>query len=160
MDPLQLRRGFFHLKIFGKFLYLSYMKYIITEGQYKKILESKGITNKFNFEVGKIYEFEELPQAVQNDIEVQFEEDYENSPKDFNYRAILLYPDDIEEYLHSQFGEHEIGDAIQHPHMKKLIKNIKNNGIDYPSVGFEGNHRALACYALNIPLPYLQFEKI
>jgi hypothetical protein len=132
------------------------MKYIITEEQFRLLNEGVKITNKFDFEVGRVYNFDELPKKIKSDIEVQFEDNYDESPYDFDYKAVLLNPEDTEEYLHNQFGEYDIAEAISHPYMKKIINSIKKGGIDYPSVGVEGNHRALACYYLGIPLPYLE----
>lgn len=114
------------------------------------------ITNNFDFQVGKIYQFDELPEEIQSDIEVQFVDNYDESPEDYEYKAELLKPEQTEEFLHNQFGEYDINDAIQQPYMRKIIKDIKERGIDYPSVGTEGNHRALACYHLGINLPYLK----
>lgn len=117
---------------------------------------NENFTNKFNFIPGKVYSFDELPNHIKNDIEVQFEEYSELGPTDYNYVAKLIKKEDLEEYLTNVFGEYDIGDAIDHPYMKKLIKKIKNEGLDYPAVGIEGNHRALAFYVLGWDLPYLE----
>jgi len=113
-------------------------------------------TNKFDFIIGKKYEFEDLPKKIQNDIEIQFDEYSELQPMDYYYVCKILKPKEIEEYLMSVFGEYEIGDVLEEPYMKKLIKDIKRNGLDYPSVGIEGNHRALAYWYLGRDLPYLE----
>lgn len=110
--------------------------------------------NKFDFEIGKSYEYEELPKQVKDDIDVQVE-DAEYGPEDYTYLFKLLTPEETEEYLHDSFGEYDIQDAIDDPYMKKLIKKIMINGLDYPAVGIEGGHRALAFYVMNKPLPYL-----
>lgn len=112
-------------------------------------------TNKFKFIIGKIYEYEELPKQIQNDIDIQFDEsNYEESPYDYKWKFKLMNPKDTEEYLVNFFG-HDLDNAINSKYMQKLIKNIKKRGIDWPAVGNEGNHRALACWQLRIPLPYL-----
>ena len=54
----------------------------------------------------------------------------------------------------------KIGDAIENPYMKKLILDIQTNGLDYPVVGVEGNHRALAFWYLQKELPYLEMIRI
>lgn len=113
-------------------------------------------TNKFNFIVGKKYEFEELPKQIQNDIEIQFDEYTELQPMDYYYVAKLLTPKETEEYLMNTFGEYEIGDTLENPYMKKIIRDIEKNGLDYPAVGIEGNHRALAYWHLGKELPYLE----
>jgi hypothetical protein len=117
----------------------------------------KPLTNKFDFQEGKVYQYHELPKQIQEDIDVQLEDGEYNSD-DYNYVAQLLEPSQIEEYLHNVFGEYSIGEAIDHPDMKRLIKKIKRDGLDYPPVGNEGNHRALAFYELGLPLPYLNME--
>ena len=115
--------------------------------------------NKFDFELGKSYEYNELPQKVKNDIDVQFGDYYtEYGPEDYDYIYKLLTPEDLSEYLESMFGEYDITDAMDEPYMKRLAKSIVTKGIDYPGVGYEGNHRALACYMLNIPYPYLEMK--
>jgi len=116
-------------------------------------------TNKFDFIVGEKYEFEELPEPIQNDIEIQFDEYSELQPMDYYYVAKFLKPEEIEEYLMNTFNEYEIGDELEHPHMKRLIRDIKKNGLDYPAVGIEGNHRALAYWYLGEELPYLEMVK-
>ena len=111
--------------------------------------------NKFNFEIGKYYEYDELPQQVKNDIEVQVE-DEEYDSDDYIYLFKLLTPQETEEYLENSFGEYDIEDAMNTPYMKRLVRKIKTNGLDYPAVGNEGNHRALAFYMMKKPLPYLE----
>lgn len=112
-------------------------------------------TNKFKFIIDRIYEYEDLPEEIQGDIDIQFDEDnYDESPYDYKWRFKLMNPEDTEEYLVNFFG-HDLEDAINSEYMQKLIKDIKKRGIDWPAVGNEGNHRALACWELGIPLPYL-----
>ena len=123
-----------------------------------KIFENKEYTNKFNFEPGKIYEYEDLPKQIKKDIEVQFEDNYEYSPEDYTYKAILINPDELYDYLITHFGKYYIDEYMEEPYIKKIVNDIKKNGINYPSVGVEGNHRALVCYMLKIPLPYLEMK--
>lgn len=113
-------------------------------------------TNKFDFVPGKSYQYNELPKKIKDDIDAQFDNDTEYGEEDFNYVCTLVKPEENEEYLESQFGEYDITEAMTDPYMKRLIKNIEKRGLDYPAVGSEGNHRALAYYALNKPLPYLE----
>ena len=114
------------------------------------------LTNKFDFVLGKVYSLDELPQHVKDDVDRQFDEYSELEPKDYHYVAKLLKPEEIEEYLRNSFGEYDIQDALEEPYMKKLVKNIICNGLDYPPVGIEGNHRALAFWFLEKELPYLE----
>ena len=121
-----------------------------------KLFEGKYV-NKFDFEIGKSYEYQELPKQIQNDIDAQFEDDnYESGPEDYTYLFKLLTSEETEEYLHNTYGEYDIQNAIEEPYIKRLIRKIMTNGLDYPAVGLEGNHRALAFYVMNKPLPYLE----
>jgi len=120
---------------------------------------NKILTNKFDFIVGKKYIFDDLPNEIKDDILIQFDEYSDLQPEDYFYVAKLLKPEEIEEYLHNQFG-YEIQDALEEPYMKKLIKDIQNKGLDYPAVGIEGNHRALAFWYLKKDLPYLEMIEI
>lgn len=110
------------------------------------------------FEIGKRYKYDDLPKSIQKEIDVQFdggydpEDDIENYEWEFKY----LKPEDTIEFLENSFGEYGLDDAVNHPYMKRLIKNIKENGVRKPAVGDEGSHRALACYELGIDLPYLE----
>jgi len=108
-----------------------------------------------NFKIGQRYNYDDLPKVTQNEIDVQFEDEYDESVDDYQWEFKYLQPEDIEEYLDNIYG-YNIGDALDDPYMKKIIRNIKKNGIMQPAVGFEGNHRALACWHLKIPLPYLE----
>jgi hypothetical protein len=126
-----------------------------------RIKEMMGVikesTNKFDGVVGKIYTFDELPQQTQQDVEDMFGDGYnEDGPDDYLFRYILISPEENESYLFSVFGEWDIEDAKDDPYMKKLVKDIKKRGLDYPAIGTEGNHRALAYYMLDKPLPYLE----
>ena len=122
-----------------------------------KLFEGKYV-NKFDFEIDQSYEYDDLPKKVQKDIDVQFDDEGEYAPDDYNYIFKLLPLEEYGEYVENAFGQYDIVDAMEHSYMKKLVKDIEKRGIDYPSVGFEGNHRALACYMMNKPLPYLQME--
>lgn len=114
-------------------------------------------TNKFDFVIGKSYEYDDLPKKIKNDIEIQFGDGYnEYGPEDYNYVCKLIKPEDNTEYLENTFGEWDITNAMTQPYIKRLVKSIKTNGLDYPAVGTEGNHRALAYYIMNKPLPYLE----
>ena len=113
-------------------------------------------TNKFKGVVGKSYEFYELPELTKQDIEVMFEDNYDEGPEDYLYEYVLISPEENEEYLFSVFGEWDIENAKEDPYIRKLVRDIKKRGLDYPAVGNEGNHRALAYYMMNKPLPYLK----
>lgn len=123
----------------------------------KRFNENK-YCNKFDFIPGKVYQYDELPKKIKNDIDVQFEDYSEYGPEDYNYVAKLLEPDDIEEYIVNNFGEYELGDVLDHPYVKRIRKSIIEKGLDYPPVGTEGNHRALIFWDMKKPLPYLEME--
>lgn len=112
--------------------------------------------NKFDFKIGNSYEYNELPEETQEDIRVQFENNHDENYDDYLWRFKLLYPEDIEDHIINHFGEYNIGEALDDPYMIELIRDIKNRGLDYPSVGSEGNHRALIHWYLKMPLPYLE----
>jgi hypothetical protein len=121
--------------------------------KYVKTFEK--FTNEFDFEVGKTYQYDDLPEEVQSDIDVQFDEYGDEQPEDYQWKFKLLPVDEIEEYVTKHFGN-EIEDIIEEPYVQNLIKDIKERGLDYPSVGVEGNHRALVHWYLKKPLPYLE----
>jgi len=123
----------------------------------RKIIKEE--TNKFKGVVGKSYEFDELPEQTKQDIEVMFENNYDDGPEDYLYEYVLISPEENEDYLFSIFGEWDIENAKEDPYMKKLVRDIKKRGLDYPAVGNEGNHRALAYYMMDKPLPYLKMIK-
>jgi hypothetical protein len=121
--------------------------------KYVKTFEK--FTNEFDFEIGKTYQYDDLPEEVQSDIDVQFDEYGDEQPEDYEWKFKLLPIDEIEEYVTKHFGN-EIEDVIEEPYVQNLIKDIKERGLDYPSVGVEGNHRALVHWYLKKPLPYLE----
>lgn len=121
-------------------------------------LEGKYV-NKFDFEIDKEYEYWDLPKQCQKDISVQFDEhDYEENPEDYRYKFKLLNREELEDWLSQSYGDY-FGDECEHAYMKRLIKSIEKKGLDYPSVGSEGNHRALAFWYLGKDLPYLEFVR-
>jgi hypothetical protein len=121
--------------------------------KYVKTFEK--FTNEFDFEIGKTYQYDDLPEEVQSDIDVQFDEYGDEQPEDYEWKFKLLPVDEIEEYVTKHFGN-EIEDIIEEPYVQNLIKDIQERGLDYPSVGVEGNHRALVHWYLKRPLPYLE----
>ena len=59
---------------------------------YDEVLKEVKDGNKFDFIIGKKYEFEELPEKIQNDIELQFDEYSELQPIDYYYVCKILKP--------------------------------------------------------------------
>ena len=109
-----------------------------------------------DFKIGQRYSYDQLPKQVRDDIDIQFQYSRDEGVEDYVWEYKLLSPDDIVEYLESVYGEYDMVDACNHAYMVKMIKDIQESGLEYPAVGIEGNHRALACWFLRIPLPYLQ----
>jgi hypothetical protein len=151
-------------------------------GRVKGSAFSSRYTNKFDFQPGRVYSFDELPTEVQEDIDVQFSDQDEQD--EYNYEAELLSPEDIEERTHDSSnnfmgyfsswngnfsGYEDISDlkdpeklkvfVKDNPNFGSILKSISYNGVDFPPVGEEGKHRLTACYVLGIPCPYLSFVK-
>jgi len=127
-----------------------------------KILDEE-INNVSEFKVGKCYQYSELPDDVTNDIEVQFKNFvdgsyYEGYPEEYKYCFRLLEPSEIMKYLplvKTYVKEYKKGDR---DYLEKIIASIKEEGLNYPAVGMEGNHRGAIFYLLNRPLPYLEIK--
>ena len=91
--------------------------------------------NKFDFEIGKEYEFDDLPKQVQDDIEVQFDVNYDygenfhphyqGNIKEYKWKFKLLQPEEIEEWVINHFGEYNIIEEVESRYMKRLINDIK-----------------------------------
>ena len=126
-------------------------------------------TTKFDFVPGKDYTFDELPGDETGRIITAFEEDYgplgtslkedaihhfrskeeggygwPGKAEDATYRAVIIPVDELVE----KFG-----------HLKgkpSLQKHIEKYGLDYPSIGNEGNNRRTAMAQLKRPMPHLE----
>ncbi len=122
--------------------------------KYLKYFES---LSKFDFKINKVYQYYELPQEIKDDIDLQFEDNYEESGQDYQYRCQLIKHKDLGEWIENHFGR-EYEEYLEDEDMIRLINDIKINGLKYPSVGSEGNHRALAHWKLGLDLPYLKME--
>lgn len=116
---------------------------------------NESYVNKFNFEIGNQYKYDDLPDPIKSDIDNQFEDNYDESIYDYVWEFKLMKPSEIEEYVVNHFGEYDINDVIDSDYVRKLTKDIEKNGLDYPAVGIEGNHRALVHWILKKDLPYL-----
>lgn len=148
----------------------------------KLLVANTRYTNKFDFQPGRIYSYEELPEQVQSDINDQFDDPEEID--EFDFKAVLLTPSEIAEMTeetgdNAQWILHgwkanttdveniedlddpetraRFLDAI--PSLARVMESIKTSGLDYPSVGREGTHRAIAHYLLGRSLPYLEIEQ-
>ncbi len=126
------------------------------------------INNISEFEVGKCYQYSELPDDVTNDVEVQFKKygdsssyddnKYDGNPEDYEYCFKLLPPKEITKHLpmvKTYIKEYKEGDKN---YLERIIASIKEEGLNYPAVGMEGNHRGAIFYLLNRPLPYLEIK--
>jgi hypothetical protein len=134
----------------------------------KEIIE-KEIENISEFEVGKCYDYLELPESTREDIDVQFKifdensseasEKYDAYPEDYKYCFKLLQSKEI-------LKRFPLAKDIIKKHKTKensclldIMKSIQNGGLDYVPAGTEGNHRAAAFYLLNKEMPYLEIER-
>ena len=68
---------------------------------------------------------------------------------------MLTLPEIEEQFLNDTII-HNISSIMEEDYMKEIIEDIEERGIDYPAVGDEGNHRAIAHWYLKRPLPYLE----
>lgn len=115
----------------------------------------ESIVNKFDFRLGKVYQYEQLPKQIKDDIDIQFDDVFDLSPFDYEYVCKIIPNSDLAEIVEEHFGR-EWPDYAETDEVKKLIKDIKKKGLDYPSVGYEGYHRALVYFILGLDLPYLE----
>lgn len=129
-------------------------KILLEQAERLGILTENNFTNKFNFIVGKKYEYDELPDEIRDDIDVQFYDDeMGGSTSEFYYEAKLLDPEvNLSDYFDWDFKKDK-------SYIKSLMKTIEKDGLDYPPVGKEGGHRALALKNLGKKIPYLDIIK-
>ena len=130
--------------------------------QYKDAIQEGSYTNKFNFEIGKQYRYDELPKQIQDDINEQlYMWEVSETNNDYNYEFKLISIDRLYLYIKKEVmpvtTETTVEEYINQPYIKELAKEIQERGLDYPSVGVEGNHRAAAHLLLGKDLPYLEF---
>jgi guanylate kinase len=112
--------------------------------------------NKFNFEEGRVYTFDELPNdhggasSLKEDAIHHFRSKEEGgygwpgNAEDAIYTAVMIPVDKLVE----RFG-HLQGSP-------QLEEHIRKHGIDYPSIGNEGNNRRVAMAHLGRPMPHLE----
>lgn len=108
------------------------------------------------YKVGDAYEFEELPEGVQDDVVVQLE--FERVPADFRYRLVVVPHETLMGSLEERYGT-GLGEAIDDQDIADLAENIRARGLQLPPVGDEGWHRALAVAKLGWDLPYFVMEE-
>lgn len=130
--------------------------------------------NSFEFKLGHHYGYDELPEEVKGEIDTQFDDPEDTSS--LLFEAVLLSPaeianmtdelgDDFQWSLHWKGAPDDvrdikqltdIADTNQRDIISKLIDSIENRGLDFPPVGQEGMHRAMAHYLLGRDMPYLR----
>jgi hypothetical protein len=115
-------------------------------------------TTKFDFVPGKEYTFDELPDdhggatSLREDALHHFRSKEGSSrgygwpgrAEDATYRAVIIPVDELVE----RYG-----------HLKgrlSLQKHIEKYGLDYPSIGNEGNNRRIAMAKLGRDMPHLE----
>ena len=116
----------------------------------------KAETTKFNFITGKEYTFDELPNdnagrsSLREDAIHHFrsKEDggygFSGSHLDATYRAVIIPNKELVQRFGHLSGKPE------------LQKNIKEYGLNYPSIGNEGNNRRIAMAKLGRDMPHLE----
>jgi hypothetical protein len=116
----------------------------------------KAETTKFNFITGKEYTFDELPDdnagrsSLKEDAIHHFrsKEDggygFSGSHLDATYRAVIIPNKELVQRFGHLRGKSE------------LQKNIEEYGLDYPSIGNEGNNRRIAMAKLGRDMPHLE----
>lgn len=117
-----------------------------------------------NLSIGKTYEYNDLPEQIQDDIDVQFkiygndsegdEWKLDGNPEDYQYHYILLPWKEIPKRLPLALGY--IKKAHNSEYLQRIFKDIEQQGLQYPSVGEEGNHRGAYYYINKKDLPYLE----
>lgn len=119
------------------------------------------------FVENECYNYDDLSEVTQSDIDVQFmmydseleDEDesnkYKGHPDDYSYCFMYLKPDliktvfpHVNDIIHSKTG-----------YLNKIFKEIQDEGLQYPAVGTEGNHRATVYFLLQKELPYLKIVR-
>ena len=124
-------------------------------------LSSIGLGRRFRFggrdyHVGQTYRFEDLPQPTQEDVEIQFEGRH-YTVEDCTYRLVIIPYADLLANLDEECGPN-LTDILDDPDVKRLARSIKRDGLHYPPVGEEGNHRRLAAVRLGMDIPEFIIE--
>lgn len=112
-----------------------------------------------DLDLDKIYGFDELPEAAQEDFLVQFEDDYEFDPNDFCFQLKIISYDQLTDELESAFGENLV-DYVEDDYVYELAENIRRNGLRIPPIGNEGVHRKLAHYYLKKDILRFEFFRL
>ena len=135
----------------------------------KEMRKNPAYTSKFDFIPGKEYTFDELPGYETGRVVTAFEQEYgplgtslkedalhhfrskeeggygfPGTAQEATYRAVIIPNEELVE----QFG-HLRGKP-------KLQKHIEKYGLDYPSIGNEGNNRRIAMAKLGRDMPHLE----
>ncbi len=108
-----------------------------------------------DLDLDRIYSFDELPKAAQEDFLVQFEDDFEFDPNEFRFQLKVVTYEQLTEELDDSFGPNLI-DNIEEDYVQKLAADILKNGLKNPPIGSEGVHRKLAHHYLERDM--LRFE--
>lgn len=113
-------------------------------------------TTKFNFITGKEYTFDELPDdnagrsSLREDAIHHFRSKkdggygFSGSHLNATYRAVIIPNKELVQRFGHLRGKSE------------LQKNIEEHGLDYPSIGNEGNNRRIAMAKLGRDMPHLE----
>jgi len=104
--------------------------------------------NKFDFEVGKEYEYENLPKKLKKDISTMFLDNFYHAPEEYIYKAVLLTPEEMWETM----GEDAFTNIDQFD-LDRAESKIKKYGLDYPCV--QSNYKMMIYTTMEEKLPFL-----
>jgi hypothetical protein len=115
--------------------------------------------NKFDFEEGKEFEFDDLPKKIKKDVGTMFLDDFYHAPEEYIYRCVLLTPEEMWEII----GEDAFNNIDQFE-LDRSERKIKREGLDYPCV--QSNYKMMIYTTMEEKLPFLdmilkpKFEEI
>lgn len=117
----------------------------------------------FQYKIGDVFEYNELPFEIQNDIMncliSENDTEPEDFPENFEYKVVLISFKKLMEWMDSVFGP-ELTEKLSDQKIVNIAKEIKKNGLRYPIIfGCEGHHRALAYCLLKKSIPSFKFVK-
>jgi len=115
---------------------------------------------KFKFKIGDIFEFDELPSGLREDINNYLIEEGSDirsyDPRDLKYEVELISFDKLLKWMKSVYGS-KLKDKLNDQSIKNLAKEVEEDGLETPVLfGYEGHHRALAFTLLKKPIPSIK----
>ena len=105
-----------------------------------------------DLDVDRLYRFDDLPKAAQEDLLLQFEDDFEFDPNEFCFRLKIIPYEQLTEELDEVFGPNLI-DYVEDDYVQNLAQDILVNGLQNPPIASEGINRKLAHHYLGKEMP-------